>query len=105
MTNQGNGYSHLPEGTREHTYLVYHSETGAIVHGFKAIVLPYGDPSEPDLEREAIEAAIEATGHDVSALQTLAVQHEDLEHGVRYRVDVETRQVVCHVEDREGPSR
>jgi hypothetical protein len=96
MTNEGSGHSHLPEGTRQHTYVVYNSESGEIVHGFTAIILPYGDPEESDFERQAIEAAVEATGHDGSALQTLAIQQEDLEPGAHHRVDVATSQIVRH---------
>jgi hypothetical protein len=96
MTDQGSGYSHLPEGSRQHTYVVYHGESGEIVHGFSAIVLPYGEAEDADFEHRAIEAAVEATEHDSSALQVLEIQHEDLEPGAHHRVDVATRRIVRH---------
>jgi hypothetical protein len=96
MTGQGMGYSHLPEGSRQHTYVVYHAESGEIVHGFTAIVLPYGETKESDFERQAIEAAVDATEHDSSALQALAIQLEDLEPGAHHRIDVATGRVVRH---------
>ncbi len=99
MTDQGSGYSHLPEGTRQHTYVVYHAESGEIVHGFSAIVLPYGDAKDDDFEQQAIEAAVEATEHDSSALQALAIEHEDLELGAHHRVDVASRRIVRQSDD------
>jgi hypothetical protein len=96
MTDQGSGYSHLPEGSRQHTYVVYHGESGEIVHGFSAIVLPYGNAEDADFERRAIEAAVEATEHDSSALEVLAIEREDLEHGAHHRVDIATRRIVRH---------
>jgi hypothetical protein len=96
MTDQGSGYSHLPEGTRQHTYVVYHAESGEIVHGFSAIVFPYGDVEDDDFERQAIEAAVDATEHDSSALEALAIEQEDLQPGAHHRVDVATRRIVRH---------
>jgi hypothetical protein len=110
MTDQGSGYSHLPDGTRQHTYVVYHAESGEIVHGFSAIVLPYGEPEEAGeakeaaFEQQAIEAAVDATEHDSSALRALAIQHEDLEPGVHHRIDLETERIVRHEHGGKGDS-
>jgi hypothetical protein len=80
--------SRLPEGSREHTFLVYDKESGEVVHGHKSIVLPDGDaPSDEELERQALEAAAEVTNRDASSLKALPVAHDDLEHGAHYRVD------------------
>jgi hypothetical protein len=76
--------------------VVYNSESGEIIHGFTAITFPYGEADASNFERQAIKAAVNATGHDSSALQTLAVQPEDLEPGARYRVDVATGEIVRH---------
>jgi hypothetical protein len=104
MTGQGSGYSHLPEGSRQHTYVVYHAESGEIVHGFSAIILPYGDAEEADFEQQAIEAAVDATEHDSSALRALAIEHEDLEPGVHHRIDLETERIVRDEPGGEGDS-
>jgi hypothetical protein len=81
--------SHLPEGTAEHTFLVYDPETGAIVHGHQEIVLPYGDeaPSHEELEQRALEMAAEVTAREPASLKALKVEHHELEHGAHYRVD------------------
>jgi len=75
---------------RTHTYLVYDPETGDLVHGHKAVVLPYGDaPGEDHFRKEALGLAAEATGRDADRLRLLALSEEEfekLEPG-EYRVD------------------
>jgi hypothetical protein len=99
MTEHPSTHSHLPEGSREHSYVVYRAGTGEIVHGHTAIVLPYGDADEPDYAQQALDAAAAATGLEVASLQTLAVRRTDLEHGAVYRVDVETQRIIRHRPD------
>ena len=82
------GQSRVPEGTREHTFLIYDTISGEIVHGHKMILLPHGDaPAPEELERQAVEMASHATGRHASSLKALAVSHEELEPGVPYQVD------------------
>jgi hypothetical protein len=80
--------SHLPEGAREHTFLVYDSESGEIVHGHKTILFSNVDPpSQEDLEREALDMAAQTIDRDPSSLKALKVEHHELEQGAAYRVD------------------
>ena len=85
----------FPEGSVEYTFLVYDPHDGAIVHGHKALVLPFGDPpSVEELERQALEAAAQATGRGPSELGVIEVAADDLEPGMQYRMDIETRRLV-----------
>lgn len=88
--NQGEQpHSHLPEGTAEHTFLVYDHETGHVVHGHQEIVLPYGDeaPSHEELEQRALEMAAQVTAREPASLKALKIEHSELEQGAQYRVD------------------
>ena len=93
MTEQ-HGRSRLPEGTQEHTFLVYDPDSGEVVHGHKAVVFPGGDSlSHEELERQALELAAQVTERDASSLRALAVAHDELEHGAHYRVDPASRRL------------
>jgi hypothetical protein len=80
-----------PDDVRTHTYLIYDPETGNLVHGHKAVVLPFGEaPGEDELQKEALDLAAEATGRKVEGLRTIVLSEEEfekLEPGVQYRVD------------------
>lgn len=79
------------DDVRTHTYLVYDPETGDLVHGHKAVVLPYGEaPGEDQLQKEALGLAAEATGREADGLRAIVLseeEFEELEPGVEYRVD------------------
>jgi hypothetical protein len=95
MTDQER--SHLPEGASEHTFLVYDQDTGEVVHGHKAVVLPGGEPlSSEELESQALELAAQSTERDASSLKALAVSHDELEHGAHYRVDTSSGRLEQH---------
>jgi hypothetical protein len=86
--------SHLPEGAREHTHLIYDPESGEVVHGHTTIVFPGADsPSPEEVEQRALEEAARATNRDAASLSALAVEHEDLEHGAHYRVDPKSKRL------------
>ena len=82
--------SHLPVGTREHTFLIYDRKSGEIVHGHKEVVLPgIESPSTDVLSRLALEYAAEVSKRDASSLRALAVESGELEPGTHYSVDVD----------------
>jgi hypothetical protein len=87
----------LPEtfqGVAEHTFLIYESRSGEIVHGHKAVILPFTDaPSVDQLEREALELAADATGQDPGRLTALRVKFDELTPGERYRVNPDTHRL------------
>jgi hypothetical protein len=90
MTRKG-GQSHLPAGTREHTFLIYDASSGEIVHGHKAVFFPGQEPPEAaHLERQALEVAAQVTRRKASSLRALAVDHSKLQHGAHYRVETKT---------------
>jgi hypothetical protein len=80
-----------PDDVRTLTYLIYDSETGDLVHGHKAVVLPFGEaPGEEELQKEALGLAAEATGREVEGLRTTVLSEEEfekLEPGAQYHVD------------------
>lgn len=77
-----------PEGARTYTFLVYDADSGDLVHGHKAIVLPYGEaPEEGELMEQALGLAVEATGRKPDGLRALSVEEDELEPGAEYRVD------------------
>lgn len=81
--------SHLPDGTREHTFLIYDKKSGEIVHGHTEVVLPGVEPPSNDvLSRHALEHAAQFVDRDVSTLNALAVDPGELKPGTHYRVDV-----------------
>ena len=83
---------HLPDGSREHTFLVYDANSGEIVHGHTEILLPGVEPPGSDvLSRRALQHAAKAIDRDVSTLHALAVDPAELKPGTHYRVDVATR--------------
>jgi hypothetical protein len=83
-----------PDDVRTHTYLVYDPETGDLVHGHKALLLPYGEaPGKDQLLEEALGLAAEATGRKVDRLRAIEVSEDDLEPGVEYRVDPKTERL------------
>lgn len=79
------------DDVRTHTYLIYDPETGDLVHGHKAVVLPYGEaPAEDQLLEEALGLAAEATGRKPDRLRAIRLSEEEfekLEPGSVYRVD------------------
>jgi len=79
------------DDVRTHTYLIYDPETGDLVHGHKAVVLPYGEaPGEDQLQKEALGLAAEATGREAGGLRAITLSEEEfekLEPGFVYRVD------------------
>src|SRR5215211_8577277 len=80
--------SHLPEGSREHTFLIYDAASGEIVHGHKVVVLPFGEsPSDEELMRQALDTAEQVTKRRGPSLKALAVRDDQLEPGATYRVD------------------
>ena len=82
------------EDVTEHTFLIYESRSGAIVHGHKAVILPFGEaPSVDQLEREALELAADATGQDPGRLTALRVKFDELTPGERYRVNPDTNRL------------
>jgi hypothetical protein len=85
------------DDVRTQTYLVYDPETGDLIHGHKAVVLPYGDaPAEEELQKEALGLAAEARGREVDGLRVVALTEEEfekLEPGVEYRVDPKSEQL------------
>lgn len=81
--------SHLPEGSRAHTFVIYDSKSGEIVHGHMEVVLPGVEPPSGDvLSRQALEYAAQTMGRDVSTLNALPVDFGELKPGTQYRVDV-----------------
>jgi hypothetical protein len=88
MQQREQSTSHLPEGSREHTFLIYDAASGEIVHGHKVLVLPFGDsPSDEELVHQALDTAEQVTKRKGSSLKALAVKDEQLEPGAAYRVD------------------
>jgi hypothetical protein len=84
---------HLPDEAKTHTFLVYDEKTGDLVHGHKAVILPYGEaPDEKQLMEQALEMAAEATGRK-DGLRVLAVLEDELEPGTVYRVDPESERL------------
>lgn len=82
------------DDVRTYTYLVYDPETGDLVHGHKAVVLPYGEaPQEDQLIEQALGFAAEATGRKIDGLRAIAVSEDELEPGVEYRVDPKTERL------------
>jgi hypothetical protein len=82
------------EDVRTYTYLVYDPKTGDLVHGHKAVVLPYGDaPEEDQLMEQALSLAAEATNRKPDRLRAIAVSEDELEPGVEYRVDPKTERL------------
>jgi hypothetical protein len=84
---------HLPDDARTHTFVVYDEKTGDLVHGHKAVILPYGDaPGEKELMEQALGFAAEATGRK-DGLRVLQVKEDELEPGFVYRVDPESERL------------
>lgn len=79
------------DDVRTHTFLVYDPETGDLLHGHKAVVLPYGEaPGEDHFLKEALGLAAEATSREADGLRAITLSEEEfekLEPGVVYRVD------------------
>lgn len=83
-----------PDEARIQTFVIYDAKSGDLVHGHKAVVLPYGDaPSEKELAEEALETAVEVTKRDRGELRLLEVSEDDLEPGAFYRVDPESERL------------
>ena len=78
-----------PNDAEIHTFVVYDAESGDLVHGHRAVVLPSKEdtPGEKDLIEDALRNAAEATGRKPDGMAVLAVSDDELEPGFAYRVD------------------
>jgi hypothetical protein len=78
-----------PDDADVHTFVVYDAESGDLVHGHRAVVLPSKEdaPGEKDLIEHALQTAAEVTGRKPDGLRALAVSEEDFQPGFVYRVD------------------
>jgi hypothetical protein len=88
MQGHGQAGSHLPEGTREATFLIFDKENGAILHGHHSVWLPFDNQTvDRPGERDALEIASHVLRRDQSELGVITVRPDELQAGARYRVD------------------
>ena len=83
-----------PEGVRTHTYLIYDRETGDVVGGHKAVLLPGGEvPHQDQLIEHALSHTSRATGRKPEDLRAKTISEDELQPGLGYRVDPKTERL------------
>jgi hypothetical protein len=93
-------------GAQTHTFLVYDAKSGEVVHGHKAVNLPFADaPSEEELESQALEMATEATDRGTAGLKVLEVSEKELEPGYVYSVDPKDGSLKRESADEDSPDQ
>ncbi len=83
-----------PEDAITHTFFVYETDTGNLVHGHREVVLPYGDaPEKKQIMQRALDLAVEVTRRDPQGLRAIEVSEDELIPGVAYKVDLKSQRL------------
>jgi hypothetical protein len=87
------------------TYVVYDAETGDIFHVHRVVILKGGAPiSHGEEEKHALSLARKRRPF-AGNLAVLRVQHESLQQGLVYAVDLQTRSLVAKGRPRTAANR
>jgi len=99
MTNDT--HPNIFEVESKRAYVVYHPQSGAIVHVHKVTTFRGANQlSQVDEEKRAIALA-KQVGHAVEGLQVMRVEPDDLDHNMAQYVDLKNQRLI---EDARRPS-